>query len=177
MYYFARLLSSQYQRDFSHAEYDKLRKVYSIWIVMDPSIRNPNIISSIAFRQAALMGDPEDNRVYDKAETFIVRLQKQGALRSEDRLIGILVLSSVQISLPPRRRRFSLTTTAERQFGRRNASGLPLCTVMYGGHRGLGGKPQSCGRAESGEPTSLPGRTALERRWELKRARVHESTD
>ena len=90
LYYLARLLSSQYQRDFSHAEYDKLRKVYSIWIVMDPSIRNPNIISSIAFRQAALMGDPEDNRVYDKAETFIVRLQKQGALRSEDRLIGIL---------------------------------------------------------------------------------------
>ena len=57
---------------------------------MDPSMRNPNTIFSIAFRQAALMGDPEDNRAYDKAEAFIVRLQKQGALRSEDRLIGIL---------------------------------------------------------------------------------------
>ena len=90
VYYLARLLSSQYQRDFGHSEYEKLRKVYSIWIVMNPAERNANTISSIAFRQAALLGDPEDNRGYDKAEAFIVRLQKNDAAKSEDRLVNLL---------------------------------------------------------------------------------------
>ena len=90
VYYLARLLSSQYQRDFGHSEYEKLRKVYSIWIVMNPTERNANTISSIAFRQTALLGEPEDNRGYDKAEAFIVRLQKNDAVKSEDRLVNLL---------------------------------------------------------------------------------------
>ena len=90
VYYLARLLSSQYQRDFSHSEYEKLRKVYSIWIVMDPSERSANTISSIAFQQTALLGDPEDNRGYDKAQAFIVRLQKHEEEESEDRLVSLL---------------------------------------------------------------------------------------
>lgn len=90
VYYLARLLSSQYQRDFGHSEYEKLRKVYSIWIVMNPTDRNANTISSIAFHQTPLLGDPEDNRGYDKAEAFIVRLQKNADERSEDRLVSLL---------------------------------------------------------------------------------------
>ncbi len=90
IYYLARLLSSQYHRDFGHSEYEKLRKVYSIWIVMNPTERNANTISSIAFRQTALLGDPEDNHGYDKAEAFIVRLQKSEAEKSEDRLVSLL---------------------------------------------------------------------------------------
>ena len=99
VYYLARLLSSQYQRDFGHSEYNRLRKVYSIWIVMEPDARNANTISSIAFRQTALLGNPEDNKAYDKAEAFIVRLQKFESGRSEDRLIGLLsTLFTVDLS-------------------------------------------------------------------------------
>ena len=90
VYYLARLLSSQYQRDFGNSKYEKPRKVYSIWIVMNPTERNANTISSIAFRQTALLGAPEDNRGYDKAEAFIVRLQKNDAVKSEDRLVNLL---------------------------------------------------------------------------------------
>lgn len=98
VYYLARLLSSQYQRDFKHAEYEKLRKAYSIWIVMDPSSRNADTISSIAFRQDAVYGNPEDNKGYDRAQAFIVRLQP-GADRSEDRLVSLLsMLFSAEIS-------------------------------------------------------------------------------
>jgi len=57
---------------------------------MNPTERNANTISSIAFRQTALLGDPEDNRGYDKAEAFIVRLQKNDAAKSEDRLVNLL---------------------------------------------------------------------------------------
>ena len=34
-------------------------------------------------------GSPEDNRGYDKAQAFVVRLQRSGS-RSEDRLVGLL---------------------------------------------------------------------------------------
>ena len=34
-------------------------------------------------------GSPEDNRGYDKAQAFVVRLQRSGS-RSEDRLLGLL---------------------------------------------------------------------------------------
>ena len=108
VYYLARLLSSQYQRDFKHAEYEKLRKVYSIWIVMDPNERNANTISSISFHQRALLGDPEDNREYDKAEAFIVRLQKNEAEKSEDRLVSLL--STIFVStLSPAEKKLVLT--------------------------------------------------------------------
>ena len=108
VYYLARLLSSQYHRDFSHSEYEKLRKVYSIWIVMNPTERNANTISSIAFRQTPLLGDPEDNRGYDKAEAFIVRLQKSESDKSEDRLVSLL--STLFISqLSPAEKKVVLT--------------------------------------------------------------------
>ena len=56
---------------------------------MDPGEKNANTISSIAFQQTALLGSPEDNRGYDKAQAFVVRLQRSGS-RSEDRLVGLL---------------------------------------------------------------------------------------
>ena len=56
---------------------------------MDPAEKNANTISSIAFQQTALLGNPEDNKGYDKAQAFIVRLQT-GENRSEDRLVGLL---------------------------------------------------------------------------------------
>ena len=56
---------------------------------MDPGEKNVNAISSIAFQQTALLGSPEDNRGYDKAQAFVVRLQRSGS-RSEDRLVGLL---------------------------------------------------------------------------------------
>jgi len=56
---------------------------------MDPDEKNANTISSIAFQQTALLGNPEDNKGYDKAQAFIVRLQT-GENRSEDRLVGLL---------------------------------------------------------------------------------------
>ena len=108
VYYLARLLSSQYQRDFKHAEYEKLRKVYSIWIVMDPIERNANTISSIAFHQTSLLGTPEDSGAYDKAEAFIVRLQKNDAEKSEDRLVSLL--STLFVSkLSPAEKKLVLT--------------------------------------------------------------------
>ena len=58
---------------------------------MDPSAGNENTISSIAFRQRALLGNPVDNiTAYDKAEAFIVRLQKKESPKSGDRLVSLL---------------------------------------------------------------------------------------
>jgi hypothetical protein len=37
IYYVARLVSSQKERDFAHSDYDKIKQVYSIWICMNMS--------------------------------------------------------------------------------------------------------------------------------------------
>ena len=83
---------------------------------MNPTERNANTISSIAFRQTALLGDPEDNRGYDKAEAFIVRLQKNDASKSEDRLVNLLSMLFVSDLSPSEKetvltREFSIPVT------------------------------------------------------------------
>ena len=71
---------------------------------MNPTERNANTISSIAFRQAALLGNPEDNYGYDKAEAFIVRLQKNDAAKSEDRLVSLLSMLFVSDLSPSKKK-------------------------------------------------------------------------
>ena len=89
VYYLARLLSSQYHREFHHSEYQNLRKVYSIWIVMEGKAGSENTISSISYQQKAVVGVPEDNGAYDLSEGFIVRLPKEDN-ENDDRLIRVM---------------------------------------------------------------------------------------
>lgn len=90
VFYLARLLSSQYQRDFKHSEYQKLKKVYSIWIVMDPDCKNS--IASIKYNQTAIVGHPVDNKSYDLSQLFIVRLGADIDDIHEDWLLRMLTV-------------------------------------------------------------------------------------
>jgi len=45
---------------------------------------------TFTLRKSALLGNPEDNRSYDKAAAFIVRLQEGSTEPSEDRLVSLL---------------------------------------------------------------------------------------
>ena len=119
VYYLARLLSSQYQRDFKHSEYNRLRKVYSIWVVMDPSAENADTISSIAYQQTALLGQPKDNKGYDLSQAFLVRLQKDPKKKSEDRLVNLLSMIFL-----------SNLTPAEKKAELENSYGIPVTEEM-----------------------------------------------
>lgn len=92
VYYLARMLSSQYQRDFTGSNYQDIKKVYSIWVVTKPEAEKRNTISFIRFGQSGLAGEPPDDRSYDLAQIFIIRLGKDHSDERADRLIRMLTV-------------------------------------------------------------------------------------
>ena len=56
VYYAARLISRQKGTVFEHMDYDKIQKVYSIWICPDPNKENVNSIAEYGFTQQKVIG-------------------------------------------------------------------------------------------------------------------------
>ena len=91
IFYCARMLSAQKNSLFKKSEYEKLQKVYSIWICPYSKI-GMNTISAYDIRQKLIEGDPRiDKSAYDKLETIIITLNKEG-LQSQNTLIRYLSL-------------------------------------------------------------------------------------
>ena len=82
IYYPARELSAQGERDISlrNQEYDKLSKVYSIWIFMNVPGYMANTIKSIRLQENSLYGN--DYRIpgsYDLMETVLIGIGRKGS--------------------------------------------------------------------------------------------------
>ncbi|MDO5787069.1 MAG: hypothetical protein Q4P09_05095 [Phascolarctobacterium sp.] len=56
LYYCGRMLSAQYGREFVNAEYEKLKKVYSIWICTDGPLYKQNTINVYSVKEDSLIG-------------------------------------------------------------------------------------------------------------------------
>ena len=67
-YYMARLVSSQKGVVFSNDDYGRLRKVYSIWIILDPKSENRNTVTRYSMAGHSVAGDPK--RKMPLLETF-----------------------------------------------------------------------------------------------------------
>ena len=59
IYYCCRLISGQYGSLFTHSEYGKIRKVYSIWICSEPSPDKENSIQKIYLDSTSVFGNVE----------------------------------------------------------------------------------------------------------------------
>ena len=57
VYYCSRMISSQYGREFTGSHYEKLKKVYSIWICMNPPRRRENTITRYRLTEEHLVGE------------------------------------------------------------------------------------------------------------------------
>ena len=57
IYYCCRMISSQYGREFTGSHYEKLKKVYSIWICMNPPRRRENTITRYRLTEEHLVGE------------------------------------------------------------------------------------------------------------------------
>ena len=57
VYYCSRMISSQYGREFTGPHYEKLKKVYSIWICMNPPRRRENTITRYRLTEEHLVGE------------------------------------------------------------------------------------------------------------------------
>lgn len=78
IFYGARMISAQLGTEFRHMEYDKIKKVYSIWICMNAPAYIGNAISVYAMeKQDLLPGLPDKRFAYDKITVVIVALNEK----------------------------------------------------------------------------------------------------
>lgn len=90
VFYLSRLISSQKGINFVNSEYDKIKKVYSIWICMDAN-DDGDSISRISLKQDTLFGMPYGFPELDKMCGMVIRIRNsRNVTESRNRLIAML---------------------------------------------------------------------------------------
>lgn len=99
VYYCCRMISSQYGREFTKSHYEKIKKVYSIWICMNPPKNRQNTIVRYRLAEEELVGDtrePAEN--YDLLSVVMLCLGRPEEGRYEGVLRMLDVLFSEEIA-------------------------------------------------------------------------------
>ena len=97
VYYTARLISRQKGSVFTDNHYEKIQKVYSIWICPDPKKGNRNSIAEYGFTQQKVVGSVnEPAESYDKMKVIVISLNDDGMDNRNDiiRLLSALLSTS-----------------------------------------------------------------------------------
>lgn len=95
IYYCSRMISSQYGSEFIEAHYEKIKKVYSIWICPHPPKNRENTITRYFIQEENLIGKVLERREnYDLMTAIMICLGHSGS----DRYEGILKLLDVLLS-------------------------------------------------------------------------------
>ncbi|MDO5296861.1 MAG: hypothetical protein Q4F00_09555 [bacterium] len=95
LYYCARMLSAQKGKVFSHSEYGKLRKVYSVWLCLEPPQYLTSSITAFHIAKDNILGsNPEKPTNYDLLTVIILGLDDADKTQNE----GIIKLLSVLLS-------------------------------------------------------------------------------
>ncbi len=98
IYYCSRMISAQYGTEFTHSQYQKIKKVYSIWVCMTPPEERRNSITRYRLVEENLVGDvKEPVRNYDLLSVVTLCL---GGAEGENydgvvKLLDILLSSDV----------------------------------------------------------------------------------
>ena len=90
VYYGSRLISRQKGTVFTHSDYHKIQKVYSIWICPDAKGKTANSYAKYGITQQEVFGyvdEPVEN--YDKLCVIVINLNDEGR-NSEKEIIGFL---------------------------------------------------------------------------------------
>ena len=75
VYYGSRMISAQYGTEFVHSEYEKIKKVVSIWICDSPPNDRRNSITRYCLEEKNLLGnEKEERKNYDLLEVIVVRI-------------------------------------------------------------------------------------------------------
>ena len=75
LYYCARMISSQYGTIFKNFHYEKIKKVYSVWICLDPPENRKNTITSYQFKENNIVGKASENpETYDLMSAIMICL-------------------------------------------------------------------------------------------------------
>ncbi len=93
LYYCSRMISSQYGVEFTKSHYEKIKKVYSIWICTDPPKYRANTITKYRVDEENLIGDVKETKEnYDLICPIIIALgdseKSEGLLRMLEVLLS-----------------------------------------------------------------------------------------
>lgn len=94
-YYCSRMISAQYGTEFTGSHYERIKKVYSVWICMNPPINRRNTIAQYSIAEKSLVGtvsEAEEN--YDLMTVLMICLGQPEGENYE----GILKLLEVLLS-------------------------------------------------------------------------------
>lgn len=95
LYYCCRMISSQYGTEFVHQEYDKIKKVYSIWLCAEPPKNRQNTITRYVMKEENIIGDVAEKREdYDLLTAVMICLGPE----KEEKCQGVLKLLEVLLS-------------------------------------------------------------------------------
>ena len=101
LYYCCRLISSQYGREFTHGRYDKIKKVYSIWICSEAPENRKNSIFRYRIAEDVFAGqtkEREPKKHYDVMTALILCLGKPGDKKENMALELLSSLLSEELS-------------------------------------------------------------------------------
>ena len=77
IYYCSRMISSQYGTEFTNAHYEKIKKVYSIWICINPPKYRENSITKYSITEENLFGTVKEHQEhYDLITAIMICLGK-----------------------------------------------------------------------------------------------------
>lgn len=101
VYYTCRAISSQYGREFTNSHYEKLKKVYSIWICTDPPKSRENTITRYCLTEENLVGhavEPVEN--YDLVSIIMLCLGRPEGENYDGilRMLEVLLLNKADES-------------------------------------------------------------------------------
>ena len=102
IYYCSRLISAQYGTEFGEGQYEKLKKVYSIWICMNPPKKRENSIIQYSMQESAVAGRScEKKENYDLLTTVMICLGEPEEADCEQtgilRLLNVLLSSTMEV--------------------------------------------------------------------------------
>ena len=97
-YYLAMMVASQKGRDFSNQHYEKIRKTYTIWCMMDPLSGNRNTIIKYGMVPKTIIGKPEAVADLDTMNAIFINLGGSYSDRCPSKMKFISTLFSSGIS-------------------------------------------------------------------------------
>ncbi len=78
IYYCSRMISAQHGTVFTNSDYNKIKKVYSIWICTNPNLEDQNTINQYEIKETNILGNSSENVTdYDLLTVILIRLAKE----------------------------------------------------------------------------------------------------
>jgi hypothetical protein len=141
-YYCARMVSEQYGTVFTGEHYEKLRKVYSIWICPDPAKKRRNGIFRYHTVEEEVCGTSSvDRENFDLMEVIVLNLGEADRSSSVEILDLLSVLFSTETSPEEKKkilsRDFHIAMTEELESGVKDMCNLSRALIDQGVQQGL----------------------------------------